>query len=358
MARSAADRSKAKSRSATRPASRPPQSRSKVKADNKPGVEGVDAETLRRLYREMLLIRRFEEKAGQLYGMGLIGGFCHLYIGQEAVVVGVLAALQDGDSVITTYRDHGHMLATGMDPKGVMAELTGRRGGYSKGKGGSMHMFSREKKFFGGHGIVGANVPLGTGIGFAHKYLGETNLCATFFGDGAANQGQVYEAYNMAALWKLPVLYIIENNKYGMGTSIERSSARTELHKRGEPFGIPGETVDGMDVLAVREATAHAAAHVRAKGPYILEMMTYRYRGHSMSDPAKYRSKEEVSKMRQEHDPIDHLRERLLKAKIVDEADLKEIDRSTKEVIAEATEFAQSSPEPDPTELWTDVLAG
>ncbi|MDZ4736406.1 MAG: pyruvate dehydrogenase (acetyl-transferring) E1 component subunit alpha [Rhodospirillaceae bacterium] len=362
MARSAAGRSKSKIRSATRPSPRSgTQTRSGVRTrakDSVPGVEDVEPDTLRSLYREMLLIRRFEEKAGQLYGMGLIGGFCHLYIGQEAVVVGVLSGLDDGDSVITTYRDHGHMLSTGMDPKGVMAELTGRRGGYSKGKGGSMHMFSREKKFFGGHGIVGANVPLGTGIAFAHKYLEEPFLCATFFGDGAANQGQVYEAFNMAALWKLPVLYIIENNKYGMGTSIERSSARTELYKRGEPFGIPGEAVDGMDVLAVREATRRAAKHVRAHGPYILEMMTYRYRGHSMSDPAKYRSKEEVSKMRQEHDPIDHLRERLLKAKIVDEAELKNIDRETKEVIAEATEFAQSSPEPDPTELWTDVLAG
>jgi pyruvate dehydrogenase E1 component alpha subunit len=290
--------------------------------------------------------------------MGLIGGFCHLYIGQEAVVVGALSVLEKGDTVITTYRDHGHMLASGMDPKGVMAELTGRRGGYSKGKGGSMHMFSREKNFFGGHGIVGANVPLGTGIGFAHRYLGEPNLCATFFGDGAVNQGQVYEAFNMAALWRLPVLYIIENNKYGMGTSIERASARTDLYQRGASYGIPGEMVDGMDVLTVREATRKAAAHIRGgEGPFILEMQTYRYRGHSMSDPAKYRSKEEVAKMRQEHDPIDHLRDRLLNAKLVDEAELKNLDREIKEIIAEATEFAQSSPEPDPSELWTDVLA-
>ncbi len=326
---------------------------------NRLSPEREGAAALRQLYRDMLLIRRFEEKAGQLYGMGLIGGFCHLYIGQEAVVVGALSVLDKGDTVITTYRDHGHMLATGMDPKGVMAELTGRRGGYSKGKGGSMHMFSRERNFFGGHGIVGANVPLGTGIAFAHQYLGEPNLCATFFGDGAVNQGQVYEAFNMAALWKLPVLYIIENNKYGMGTSIERASARTDLYQRGASYGIPGEMVDGMDVLTVREATRKAVSHVRdGHGPFILEMQTYRYRGHSMSDPAKYRSKEEVAKMRQEHDPIDHLRDRLLSGKLVDEAELKNLDREIKEIIAEATEFAQSSPEPDPSELWTDVLAG
>ncbi len=342
-----------------------PKNRSKTakgKSDgshDRPSLEDEDSATLRQLYREMLLIRRFEEKAGQLYGMGLIGGFCHLYIGQEAVVVGALSVLNEGDTVITTYRDHGHMLATGMGPKGVMAELTGRRGGYSKGKGGSMHMFSREKNFFGGHGIVGANVPLGTGIAFAHRYLDESNLCATFFGDGAVNQGQVYEAFNMAALWKLPVLYIIENNKYGMGTSIERASARTDLYHRGASYGIPGQMVDGMDVLTVREATRKAVKHVRGgEGPFILEMQTYRYRGHSMSDPAKYRSKEEVAKMRQEHDPIDHLRDRLLVAGLVDEAEFKNLDREIKEIIAEATEFAQSSPEPDPSELWTDVLAG
>ena len=343
----------------TRPSDPKSKNKSKGRADDRPALEDEDPATLRKLYREMLLIRRFEEKAGQLYGMGLIGGFCHLYIGQEAVVVGALSVLDKGDTVITTYRDHGHMLATGMDPKGVMAELTGRRGGYSKGKGGSMHMFSREKNFFGGHGIVGANVPLGTGIAFAHRYLDEPNLCATFFGDGAVNQGQVYESFNMAALWKLPVLYIIENNKYGMGTSIERASARTDLYHRGASYGIPGEMVDGMDVLTVREATRKAAKHIRGgDGPFILEMQTYRYRGHSMSDPAKYRSKEEVAKMRQEHDPIDHLRDRLLDAKVIEEAEFKNLDREIKEIIAEATEFAQSSPEPDPSELWTDVLAG
>ena len=343
----------------TRPSDPKTKNKSKNRSDDRLALEDEDPATLRKLYREMLLIRRFEEKAGQLYGMGLIGGFCHLYIGQEAVVVGALSVLDKGDTVITTYRDHGHMLATGMDPKGVMAELTGRRGGYSKGKGGSMHMFSREKNFFGGHGIVGANVPLGTGIAFAHRYLDEPNLCATFFGDGAVNQGQVYESFNMAALWKLPVLYIIENNRYGMGTSIDRAHARTDLYHRGSSYGIPGEMVDGMDVLTVREATRKAAQHAReGHGPFILEMQTYRYRGHSMSDPAKYRSKEEVAKMRQEHDPIDHLRDRLLEAKLVDEAEFKNLDREIKEIIAEATEFAQSSPEPDPSELWTDVLAG
>jgi pyruvate dehydrogenase E1 component alpha subunit len=308
-------------------------------------------------YRDMLLIRRFEEKAGQLYGMGLIGGFCHLYIGQEAVVVGMQAAAEQGDTVITSYRDHGHMLACGMDAKGVMAELTGRRGGYSKGKGGSMHMFSREKGFYGGHGIVGGQVPLGTGLGFAHKYRedGKVNMC--YLGDGAINQGQVYESFNMAALWKLPVVYVIENNKYAMGTSIERSSAGTELYKRGMAYGIAGERVDGMDVMAVRKAGAAALAHARGgKGPYILEMMTYRYRGHSMSDPAKYRSKEEVAKMRQEHDPIDRLREYILSNKVADEAKLKDFDREIKEIVGAATEFAQQSPEPDPSELWTDIL--
>jgi pyruvate dehydrogenase E1 component alpha subunit len=308
-------------------------------------------------YRDMLLIRRFEEKAGQLYGMGLIGGFCHLYIGQEAVVVGMQAAAEQGDTVITSYRDHGHMLATGMDAKGVMAELTGRKGGYSKGKGGSMHMFSREKGFYGGHGIVGGQVPLGTGLGFAHKYREDGKVCMCYLGDGAINQGQVYESFNMAALWKLPVVYVIENNKYAMGTSIERSSAGTELYKRGVAYGMPGERVDGMDVMAVRKAGAAALAHARGgKGPYILEMMTYRYRGHSMSDPAKYRSKEEVAKMRQEHDPIDRLREYILTNKVADEAKLKDFDREIKEIVSAATEFAQQSPEPDPSELWTDIL--
>ncbi|MGE0660388.1 MAG: pyruvate dehydrogenase (acetyl-transferring) E1 component subunit alpha [Reyranellaceae bacterium] len=335
-----------------------------TKSDSKPEApvdsgnrSKIDGAELKRYYRDMLLIRRFEERAGQMYGMGLIGGFCHLYIGQEAVVVGMQAAIDEGDAVITSYRDHGHMLACGMDPKGVMAELTGRRGGYSKGKGGSMHMFSREKKFFGGHGIVGAQVPIGTGLAFSQKYSGTNNLTLTYFGDGSANQGQVYEAMNMAALWKLPVIYVIENNKYAMGTSIERASAVIDLYKHGESFGIPGEQVDGMDVLAVREAGDRAVAHVRAgKGPYVLEMKTYRYRGHSMSDPAKYRTKDEVERMRSEHDPIDQARKLLLDGKHVEEAELKEIDRDVKTIVAEAAEFAQHSPEPDGSELYTDVL--
>ena len=319
---------------------------------------GVDPEVLLGHYRDMLLIRRFEEKAGQMYGMGLIGGFCHLYIGQEAVVVGMQAAITQGDSVITSYRDHGHMLACGMDPKGVMAELTGRRGGYSKGKGGSMHMFSREQGFYGGHGIVGAQVPLGTGIAFAHKYRQDGHVSLTYLGDGAVNQGQVYEAFNMASLWSLPVVYVIENNKYGMGTSIERASARTDLYHRGNAYGIPGHQVDGMDVSTVREAAEKAVAHARGgKGPVILEMSTYRYRGHSMSDPAKYRSKEEVQKVRQERDPIDRIKEQLLAASGdgIDELRLKEIDKEIKAIVTEAADFAQSDPEPDPAELTTDI---
>jgi len=316
----------------------------------------VSTEKLLDLYRDMLLIRRFEEKAGQMYGMGLIGGFCHLYIGEEAVVIGAMAAVETGDTVITAYRDHGHMLACGMDPKGVMAELTGRRTGYSHGKGGSMHMFSREKNFFGGHGIVGACVPLGTGLGFAHRYRDNKRVSLTFLGDGAMNQGQVYESFNMAALWKLPVVYIIENNRYGMGTSIARSSASPNLFGRAAPFGIPGYHVDGMNVLAVIAAVQEAVEHARSgKGPFILEMLTYRYRGHSMSDPAKYRSKDEVSRMRQEHDPIDQLRKRLLDGGLADENRLKDIDNQIKAQITEAADFAQQSPEPDPSELWTDV---
>ena len=308
-------------------------------------------------YRMMLLIRRFEEKAGQMYGMGLIGGFCHLYIGQEAVVVGVQMASKEGDAVITGYRDHGHMLACGMDPKGVMAELTGRRGGLSKGKGGSMHMFSKEKNFYGGHGIVGAQVSLGAGLAFANRYRGNDNVSLTYFGDGAANQGQVYESFNMAQLWKLPVVFIIENNRYAMGTSVNRASAQQDFSKRGLSFNIPGEQVDGMDVRGVKRAADEAIKWCReGNGPYILEMQTYRYRGHSMSDPAKYRSKEEVQRMRDEHDPIEQVRSRILKANMATEDDLKKIDASVRAVVAEAAEFATNDPEPDPSELWTDVL--
>tara|TARA_R110002110_G_scaffold29413_1_gene105035 strand:- start:507 stop:1571 length:1065 start_codon:yes stop_codon:yes gene_type:complete len=334
---------------------------SRKKQGKKPesGPAPLSAKDEVQAYRDMLLIRRFEEKAGQMYGMGLIGGFCHLYIGQEAVVTGMQGAIEEGDQVITGYRDHGHMLACGMDPKGVMAELTGRDGGYSRGKGGSMHMFSRDKDFFGGHGIVGAQVPIGTGLAFANRYRGNGRVCLTFFGDGATNQGQVYESFNMAELWQLPVVYVIENNQYAMGTSVARSSAQTNLSKRGASFNIPGEQVDGMDVRAVRDAGARAIQCCRAgKGPYILEMMTYRYRGHSMSDPAKYRAREEVNKMRAEHDPIEQVRLRLLESKSHSEDDLKAIDKEIKAIVNEAAEFAQSSPEPDPSELWTDVLAG
>jgi pyruvate dehydrogenase E1 component alpha subunit len=324
----------------------------------KPAAELAPASgDLLKFYRQMLLIRRFEEKAGQMYGMGLIGGFCHLYIGQEAVVVGMQAAIEPGDSVITSYRDHGHMLACGMDPKGVMAELTGRSGGYSRGKGGSMHMFSKAQNFYGGHGIVAAQTPLGTGIAFANKYRGNDRVCLTYLGDGAINQGQVYESFNMAELWKLPVIYVIENNKYGMGTSVARASANADLHVRGEAYGVPGVQVDGMDVAAVHRAGIEAVAHARAgAGPIILEMLTYRYRGHSMSDPAKYRTKEEVVKMRTEHDPIDLVRKRLVDSGQTDEAALKLFDKEVKDLVTAAAEFAQQSPEPDPAELWTDVL--
>ena len=310
-----------------------------------------------RYYREMLLIRRFEEKAGQLYGMGKIAGFCHLYIGQEAVVTGVQAVLKEGDQVITGYRDHGHMLACGMDPNGVMAELTGREGGYSRGKGGSMHMFSREKNFFGGHGIVGAQVPIGTGLAFANKYKDNGNISVAYFGDGAANQGQVYEAFNMASLWDLPVVYVIENNQYAMGTSVARASAETELYKRGISFEIEGEEVDGMDIFAVKKAAEKAVKYARSgKGPYILEMSTYRYRGHSMSDPAKYRKREEVDDIRSHRDPIEGLKGQILEAEHATEAELKEIDKDIKARVKEAADFSLESPEPDPKELWTDVL--
>ncbi|QAX29749.1 pyruvate dehydrogenase (acetyl-transferring) E1 component subunit alpha [Leisingera sp. NJS204] len=318
----------------------------------------VSAEELTKHYREMLLIRRFEEKSGQLYGMGLIGGFCHLYIGQEAVVVGLEAAAEEGDKRVTSYRDHGHMLACGMDPDGVMAELTGREGGYSKGKGGSMHMFSKEKHFYGGHGIVGAQVPLGAGLAFADKYKGNGRVTFAYFGDGAANQGQVYETFNMAALWKLPVVFVIENNQYAMGTSQQRSTSSAEIWERGKAFGIPGEAVDGMNVLSVKEAGERAVAHCRSgDGPYILEVKTYRYRGHSMSDPAKYRTREEVQKMREERDPIEHVREMLLTGKHATEDDLKAIDKEIKEIVSKSADFAKESPEPALEELWTDIYA-
>lgn len=318
----------------------------------------VSAEDLKTYYREMLLIRRFEEKAGQLYGMGLIGGFCHLYIGQEAVVVGLEAAAEEGDKRVTSYRDHGHMLACGMDAKGVMAELTGREGGYSKGKGGSMHMFSKEKHFYGGHGIVAAQVPIGAGLAFADKYLGNDRVTFTYFGDGAANQGQVYEAYNMAELWNLPVIFVIENNQYAMGTSTQRSTHSPSYWERGAAYGIKGEEVDGMDVLAVKAAGEKAVAVCRAgEGPYILEIKTYRYRGHSMSDPAKYRTREEVQEMREKRDAIENVRQLLLTGGHASEEDLKAIDKEIKEIVNEAAEFAKTSPEPALEELWTDIYA-
>ena len=327
-------------------------------AARKPKKPNINKDELIGYYRDMLLIRRFEEKAGQLYGMGAIGGFCHLYIGQEAVVVGIEACAKEGDQRITSYRDHGHMLACGMDPNGVMAELTGREGGYSRGKGGSMHMFSSEKNFYGGHGIVAAQVPLGAGLAFANRYRGNDNVSFAYFGDGAANQGQVYETMNMASLWKLPCIFVIENNQYAMGTSLQRASSTPALYTRGAGFGIPGEAVDGMDVVAVKAATEKAVDYARSgEGPYVLEMNTYRYRGHSMSDPAKYRTREEVQKMRAERDAIDHVRDLLTASGEVDETDLKAIDKEIKGIVNEAAKFAQDSPEPAEAELWTDIYA-
>jgi pyruvate dehydrogenase E1 component alpha subunit len=345
-----------------------PAAKSAAKSAAKPQAKAAAAKSLSNMpvfskeeelhaYREMLLIRRFEEKAGQMYGMGLIGGFCHLYIGQEAVVIGMQMASKEGDQTITGYRDHGHMLACGMESRGVMAELTGRRGGYSRGKGGSMHMFSREKNFYGGHGIVGAQVSLGAGLGFANWYREDGRVSMAYFGDGAANQGQVYESFNMAQLWKLPVVFVIENNRYAMGTSVNRASAQTDFSRRGVSFGIPGEQVDGMDVRAVRAAAERAIEHARTgKGPYILEMQTYRYRGHSMSDPAKYRSKDEVQRMREEHDPIEQVRGRLTREFKVGEDELKAIDAKVREIVNDAAEFATHDPEPDVSELFNDIL--
>lgn len=316
-----------------------------------------NAKLLLAMYKDMLLIRRFEEKAGQLYGMGLIGGFCHLYIGQEAVVVGLQQSIKSGDGIITSYRDHGHMLAAGTDPGPVFAELMGRIDGVSRGKGGSMHMFDIPNHFYGGHGIVAAQVPIGTGIAFANKYKKTDNVCLTYLGDGAVNQGQVYESFNMAALWQLPCIYVIENNQYAMGTSVQRATSVPELYKRGEAYGIPGEQVDGMDVEAVKAAGEKAVAYVRSgKGPIILEMKTYRYRGHSMSDPAKYRSKEEVEQVKEKSDPIEKLKAKLLKENITTEENLKKLDKDIRDHVAEAVEFAKNSPEPDEFELYTDVI--
>ena len=317
----------------------------------------ASTEQMLAFYEQMLLIRRFEERAGQLYGLGLIGGFCHLYIGQEAVAVGLQSALKEGlDSVITGYRDHGHMLAYGIDPKVIMAELTGRQAGISKGKGGSMHMFSTEHKFYGGHGIVGAQVSLGGGLALAHQYRGDGGLCLAYFGDGAANQGQVYETFNMAALWKLPIVFVIENNGYAMGTAVKRSSAETEFYRRGTAFRIPGMDVNGMDVLEVRAAAEVAFKYVRdGNGPVLMELNTYRYRGHSMSDPAKYRTREEVQDVRDHKDPIEGMK-KLLIEQGKSEDELKDIDKRIRATVSQAADFAESSPEPDASELYTDIL--
>ncbi len=333
--------------------------RSLQDAHGKAGRFKASTEQMLDFYEKMLLIRRFEERAGQLYGLGLIGGFCHLYIGQEAVAVGIQSALNEGsDSVITGYRDHGHMLAYGIDPKIIMAELTGRQAGISQGKGGSMHMFSTEHAFYGGHGIVGAQVSLGAGLAFGHKYREDDGLCVAYFGDGAANQGQVYETFNMASLWQLPIIFVVENNQYAMGTAVSRSSAETEFYRRGTAFRIPGMDVDGMDVLAVRGAAEIAVAHVRGgNGPVLMELNTYRYRGHSMSDPAKYRTREEVQDVRTNKDPIEHLKADLLAAGYGEDG-LKEIEKRIRVKVTEAADFAENSPEPDPAELYTDVLVG
>ena len=318
-------------------------------------MKNLDKNAYLKMYTYMLKIRRFEERASQLYGMGHIGGFCHLYIGQEAVVVGVLMTIDKNDSVVTTYRDHGHMIARGLDPKRIMAELTGREDGYSAGKGGSMHMFSKENNFYGGHGIVGAQVPIGTGIAFTHKYNDEKNICRTYIGDGAMNNGQVFEAFNLASLWKLPVLYIIENNKYGMGTSVDRAAAGSELYKRGEAFGIPGEKVDGMNIFKVIEAADKAGKYVReGNGPYIIEVQTYRYRGHSMSDPAKYRTKEELQNYK-ETDPIEIVKKDMLKKKFANEKDIEKINKEILDEIKNAADYALNSQYPKDSELYTDV---
>jgi len=358
MARQASPKpAAAKGRKTTaKPASSPPATPNRERPAEPKRYQATKDELLD-FYKQMLLIRRFEERAGQLYGLGLIGGFCHLYIGQEAVAVGLQSALEVGkDSVITGYRDHGHMLAYGIDPKVIMAELTGRQAGISKGKGGSMHMFSTEHRFYGGHGIVGAQVSLGAGLAFGHKYTGDGGVCLAYFGDGAANQGQVYEAFNMAALWSLPIIFVIENNQYAMGTSVQRSSAEDQFYRRGESFRIPGLQIDGMDVLAVRGAAETALEWVRGgKGPILLELKTYRYRGHSMSDPAKYRSRDEVQSVREQSDPIEAVKRELEKAGVKEDA-LKAIDKEIKDIVVEAADFAEQAPEPEPGELYTDVL--
>ena len=308
-----------------------------------------------KFYEKMFLIRKFEEKAGQLYGSGKIGGFCHLYIGQEAVVIGILSSIKSEDTVVTSYRDHGHILARGVDPKLVMAELTGRKDGISKGKGGSMHMFSKKNRFYGGHGIVGAQVPIGVGLGFAHKYRNEKKISRVYVGDGAMSNGQVFEAFNLAALWELPVLFIIENNKYGMGTAVNRAAAGNELFERATVFGIKGEKINGMNFFDVSQAAIRAREHIyETSKPYIIEMDTYRYRGHSMSDPATYRSKEEVSDMKS-NDPLINMKKALIDDFKIDEESLSNIETDIKKQIKEVEKFSLESPLPELNELFTEV---
>jgi pyruvate dehydrogenase E1 component alpha subunit len=313
-------------------------------------------EQLIEVYRQMLRFRRMSEKTAQMYQQGLIGGFCHLYTGQEAVLAGTFAECEKGDDHITSYRCHAHALACGVDEKEVLAELTGRATGISKGKGGSMHMFAPDKGYWGGHGIVGAQVPLGTGMAFYHKYMGNQNICVTSYGDGAANQGQIFEAMNMASLWGLPVLYVVENNVYGMGTAAKRVCAG-ELYQRGAAFGIEGEKVDGQDFFTVAEAVKRARKYIlENKRPYIIEMDTYRYRGHSMSDPAKYRSKEEVQAVKENRDPLIRIYDYLVDERGVKESELKEIDNIVKANLKESVDFAVNSPLPDAAELMTDIM--
>lgn len=312
-------------------------------------------ETYIKWYREMLLMRRFEEKCGQLYIQQKFGGFCHLYIGQEAILSGMMHAIRPTDRVITAYRDHAHPLVMGSDPKKVMAELYGKSTGLSKGKGGSMHMFDKERNLFGGHGIVGAQIPMGAGIAFADKYRGEDHVTLTFFGDGAARQGALFETFNMAMTWKLPVIFIIENNQYAMGTSVERTSNVTDLSKLGLSFEMPSETVDGMRPEAVSEAIARAAARARAgEGPTLLDIKTYRYKGHSMSDPQKYRTKEEVAEYQQQ-DPIEHCIRMIRDNKWMTEQEIEQVDIDIKAEVEECVRFAEESPLPTADELYKDV---
>lgn len=317
-------------------------------------TSGLPASTYKMWYEKMLLMRRFEEKAGQLYGQQKIRGFCHLYIGQEAVVAGMLSAMQQGDKVITAYRDHAHALGLGIPAKEVMAELYGKETGCTKGKGGSMHMFSKEHNFYGGHGIVGAQIPLGAGIAFAEKYKNTGHICFTFMGDGAVRQGALHETFTMSMLWKLPVVFICENNRYGMGTAVERTTNVPDLYKIGLAYDMPSFQVDGMDCEAVHAAMSDAAARAREGIPTFLEIKTYRYKGHSMSDPAKYRTREEVEEYKHK-DPIEHIAGIILSRGIADQAWLDQVAEKVKAEVEEAVQFSEESPWPDPSELYKDI---